>query len=277
MPVATRPDKPLTLIGPAAGGSSPSPEPRHEPGSRGAEPSAGPASPAEPAGEEHHAERDDYGRASRAEPAGAEHHAERDDYSPAAPARRAGAEHHAERDDYGRASRAEPTGEEHHAERDDYGRTSPAEPAGEAHHAERDDYGRASRAESAGEAHHAERDNYSPASRAELAGAEHHAERDDYGPAAPVSEEEEVLRQIRNLPPELAVLLLSVGTLGFLLPGIIGTPALIAGGLALWPKAFGRAESWFEKRYPSVHRQSLHQMGRFLADLDRRYPQLPIA
>ncbi len=93
-------------------------------------------------------------------------------------------------------------------------------------------------------------------------------------PSTPVSEEEEVLRQIRNLPPELAVLLLSVGVLGFVLPGIIGTPALIAGGLALWPKAFGRAESWFEKRYPSVHRQSLHQMGRFLADLDRRYPQL---
>ncbi|MGO9464581.1 MAG: hypothetical protein ACLQVF_10570 [Isosphaeraceae bacterium] len=93
-------------------------------------------------------------------------------------------------------------------------------------------------------------------------------------PASPVSEEEEVLRQIRNLPPELAVLLLSVGALGFLLPGIIGTPALIAGGLALWPKAFGRAESWFEKRYPSAHRQSLHQMGRFLADLDRRYPRL---
>ncbi len=88
-------------------------------------------------------------------------------------------------------------------------------------------------------------------------------------------EEDEVLRQIRNLPPELAVLLLSVGTLGFLLPGIIGTPALIAGGLALWPKAFGRAETWFARRYPLVHRKSLHQMGRFLADLDRRYPHLP--
>jgi len=68
---------------------------------------------------------------------------------------------------------------------------------------------------------------------------------------------------------------LSVGVLGFVLPGIIGTPALIAGGLALWPKAFGRAETWFAKRYPSVHRKSLHQMGRFLADLDRRYPQRP--
>lgn len=92
--------------------------------------------------------------------------------------------------------------------------------------------------------------------------------------AATASEEEEVLRQIRSLPPELAVLLLSVGALGFVLPGIIGTPALIAGGLALWPKAFGRAETWFAKRYPSVHRKSLYQMGRFLADLDRRYPQL---
>jgi len=89
-----------------------------------------------------------------------------------------------------------------------------------------------------------------------------------------ISEEEEVLRRIRNLPPELAVLLLSVGVLGFILPGIIGTPAIIAGGLALWPNGFERAESWFEKRCPSVHRQSLKQMGRFLNDLDRRYPQL---
>ena len=91
----------------------------------------------------------------------------------------------------------------------------------------------------------------------------------------PRCSEEEALRQIRNLPPELAVLLLSVGVLGFVLPGIIGTPAIIAGGLALWPKAFSRAETWFAKRCPVVHRQSLHQMGRFLADLDRRYPQMP--
>jgi len=92
--------------------------------------------------------------------------------------------------------------------------------------------------------------------------------------AAVASQEEEVLRQIRNLPPDLAVLLVSVGALGFVLPGIIGTPALIAGGLALWPKAFGRVDNWFAKRYPVVHRKSLHQMGRFLADLDSRYPQL---
>jgi hypothetical protein len=85
--------------------------------------------------------------------------------------------------------------------------------------------------------------------------------------------EEELLREIRNLPPELAVLLLSVGALGFVLPGVIGTPAIIAGGLALWPKAFGRAENWFAKRFPVVHRKSLHQMVRFLSDLDRRYPR----
>jgi len=67
---------------------------------------------------------------------------------------------------------------------------------------------------------------------------------------------------------------MSVGVLGVVLPGIIGTPAIIAGGLALWPKAFDRIETWFEKRCPIVHRESLKQMGRFLADLDYRYPQL---
>jgi hypothetical protein len=77
--------------------------------------------------------------------------------------------------------------------------------------------------------------------------------------------------RLQNLPPELGSLLIAVGCLGIILPGVIGTPALVAGGLALWPRTFGPIESWLEQRFPRVHRLSLDQIGRFLADLERRY------
>src|SRR5581483_1035916 len=79
-------------------------------------------------------------------------------------------------------------------------------------------------------------------------------------------------RTLRTLPPELAGLLISVGCVGLVLPGLIGTPAIVAGGLALWPKAFGPAEAWLERRAPAMHRKGLDQIYRFLDDLDRRYP-----
>lgn len=83
---------------------------------------------------------------------------------------------------------------------------------------------------------------------------------------------EATVRQIRELPKEVGLMLVSVGALGMVLPGMMGTPALIAGGLVLWPKAFGRVEDWFGRRHPKAHRQGLRQVGRFLADLERRYP-----
>jgi hypothetical protein len=80
-------------------------------------------------------------------------------------------------------------------------------------------------------------------------------------------------RRLEELPKELGVLLASVGIMGIILPGIAGTPALIAGGLVLWPKTFSGVESWFSHRFPIAHRKSMQQVGRFLDDLDRRYPQ----
>jgi hypothetical protein len=88
------------------------------------------------------------------------------------------------------------------------------------------------------------------------------------------SEEEAELRRIKDLPKEVGVMLMTVGVLGFALPGVVGTPAMIAGGLVLWPKAFGRVENWFERKFPNVHKQSLHQIHRYLNDLESRYPDL---
>jgi hypothetical protein len=81
--------------------------------------------------------------------------------------------------------------------------------------------------------------------------------------------------KLRGLPKEVGVMLVSVGALGIVLPGIMGAPAMIAGGLVLWPGAFGRVESWFERRWPKAHQEGLKQIGRYLSDLEKRYPTRP--
>ena len=80
--------------------------------------------------------------------------------------------------------------------------------------------------------------------------------------------------RIRDLPKEVGAMLVSVGVLGTFLPGMVGTPALIAGGMVLWPGTFGKLESWFQRRYPELHRQGMRQVSRYLEDLDRRYSDL---
>jgi hypothetical protein len=90
----------------------------------------------------------------------------------------------------------------------------------------------------------------------------------------PVSAEDPALARIQELPREVGAMLVSVGVLGWLLPGMAGTPALIAGGLVLWPSAFGKVEEWFQRRYPILHKQGMRQVGRYLDDLEQRYPEI---
>ncbi len=74
------------------------------------------------------------------------------------------------------------------------------------------------------------------------------------------------------MPKEVGILLVVAGVGGLVFPGPIGTPFLLLGGVILWPRLFERLELRFERRFPRLHRQSVRQIGRFLADLDRRYP-----
>jgi hypothetical protein len=80
------------------------------------------------------------------------------------------------------------------------------------------------------------------------------------------------LERIRALPKEVGVLLLVAGLGGLVLPGPFGTPLIVLGGVVVWPKAFGRVESYFRKKCPKLHHKGLRQINRFLTDLDRRYP-----
>ena len=85
-------------------------------------------------------------------------------------------------------------------------------------------------------------------------------------------EEEAELGRIKDLPKEVGVMLMTVGVLGLVLPGVVGAPAAIAGGLVLWPRSFEKVENWFERRFPKIHKQSLYQINRYLNDLESRYP-----
>ena len=88
---------------------------------------------------------------------------------------------------------------------------------------------------------------------------------------APLPEADDALH-LRSLPPEVGTLLIVVGIAGLLLPGPVGSPFVIAGGISLWPSALGRVDDWFKRRFPKMHREGMGQVGRFLADLEHRYP-----
>lgn len=88
---------------------------------------------------------------------------------------------------------------------------------------------------------------------------------------APASSAIDEKPDFRALPKEVGVMLLSAGVVGFVMPGP-GTPAIIAGGLVLWPQGFGKVEGWFEQRFPQMHRTGMKHLQRYLRDLDRRYP-----
>jgi hypothetical protein len=93
-------------------------------------------------------------------------------------------------------------------------------------------------------------------------------------PAQPTPEEaaEGTRQRIRRLPPEVGAVLMTVGVAGIVLPGPIGTPLFLAGGLVLMPGVFNRFERWIEKHYPKLHGHGMQYVDRFIDDFERRYP-----
>jgi hypothetical protein len=83
---------------------------------------------------------------------------------------------------------------------------------------------------------------------------------------------DDLAEKVKDLPREVGALLLTFGVAGLILPGPIGTPAILAGGLVLWPGAFGRVTGWMRRRSPNAYRISMVQITRFVEDLEKRYP-----
>lgn len=83
---------------------------------------------------------------------------------------------------------------------------------------------------------------------------------------------EETIEMLGKLPAEFGMLLILSGIAGVLLPGPIGMPLLIAGGVTMWPKTFDPIERWFSRKFPIVHREGVFQIKEFISDLQRRFP-----
>jgi len=93
-------------------------------------------------------------------------------------------------------------------------------------------------------------------------------------PQPPTLEEaaEGTRQRIRRLPPEVGAVLMTVGVAGIVLPGPVGTPLLLAGGLVLMPGIFDKFERWVGKRYPKLHGHGMKYVDRFIDDFERRFP-----
>jgi len=83
---------------------------------------------------------------------------------------------------------------------------------------------------------------------------------------------ESTRQRIRQLPPEVGAVLLSVGLVGMIVPGPVGTPLILAGGLVLIPSVFGRLECWLYKKFPKSHKVGMQYVDRFIDDYEKRFP-----
>jgi hypothetical protein len=95
-------------------------------------------------------------------------------------------------------------------------------------------------------------------------------------PIDELPEPSETARRVERLPTEVGVLLLSAGiTMGMMPPppGPFDLSIMLSGGLVLWPRGFRAIDCWVQKRFPGVHQAAMSFLGRFLDDLERRYPE----
>lgn len=83
---------------------------------------------------------------------------------------------------------------------------------------------------------------------------------------------EELNERLLHMPRDVGWLMVSIGAMGVALPGIVGTPALLAGGLMLWPRGFRAVNNWVRRRFPKTHEHGVEQLIRYLDDMERRYP-----
>jgi hypothetical protein len=71
---------------------------------------------------------------------------------------------------------------------------------------------------------------------------------------------------VEQLPKEAGWLLITAGVIGLVVPGVPGTPFLLAGAVALVPGGSRLLSRW-------AGHSAMRPVGRFLDDLERRYPR----
>jgi hypothetical protein len=86
------------------------------------------------------------------------------------------------------------------------------------------------------------------------------------GDAEPVQDAPVFQERVEQLPKEAGWLLITAGVVGLAVPGVLGTPFLLAGAVVLVPGGSKLLSRW-------AGRSAMRQIGRFLDDLGRRYPR----
>ena len=85
--------------------------------------------------------------------------------------------------------------------------------------------------------------------------------------------EDSVAGRFGHLPRDVGWMLFGVGFAGFVAPGIIGLPFMVAGGLILWPKTTHRMQGMLGNGASNKALEAgMKQVTRFLDDLEKRYP-----
>jgi hypothetical protein len=89
-----------------------------------------------------------------------------------------------------------------------------------------------------------------------------------------VRADDAVVDRVGRLKHDVGWTLITAGIVGLIVPGVLGTPFLLMGALALWPGNRERVERWRKGHSPRFFHGSMKQINRFLDDLERRYPRI---
>jgi hypothetical protein len=84
----------------------------------------------------------------------------------------------------------------------------------------------------------------------------------------------EMMHRIEHLPRDVGWLLIWVGVLGVVLPGIVGVPLIVAGAAVVVPGGRKWLARWAGRLPPKFVHPSMRQIGRMLDQMDSRYPPL---
>jgi hypothetical protein len=96
-------------------------------------------------------------------------------------------------------------------------------------------------------------------------------------PAEPAPDEfaadQRTIFRIEDLTAEIGWLLVAAGVFGVIVPAAVGIPFLLAGAVVVTPGGPKLLSRWAGNNPPKIVHHAMKQIGRFLDDLERRYPR----